>query len=46
VKIESQNESRAAVGGLEAGATVALVDPTIPRKAAPGSTSGGLGGTP
>lgn len=44
VKIESQNESRAVVNGLIAGDQVAMIDPTIPRKAAAGSASSGMGG--
>lgn len=45
VKIQSQNESRAAVEGLEEGSRVALIDPTAPRKntgagASPGSMEG------
>ena len=47
VKIQYQNESRAAVQGLELGDQVALIDPTAPRKAGgSGSAAGGLGGTP
>jgi multidrug efflux pump subunit AcrA (membrane-fusion protein) len=47
VKIQSENESRAAVDGLEEGSMVALVDPTVPRKpASGGAAAGGLGGTP
>ncbi len=47
VTIQYENESRAAVAGLESGELVALVDPTAPRKASgPGSAAGGLGGTP
>ena len=46
VKIQSENESRAAVDGLEEGSRVALVDPTAPRKASGGgSAAGGLEGT-
>jgi HlyD family secretion protein len=41
VKIQSQNESRAAIEGIDAGAEVALIDPTAPRKA-----SGASGGAP
>jgi len=48
VKIQNENESRAAIEGLNAGTEVALVDPTAPRKAgnagAPSSSLGG--GTP
>jgi HlyD family secretion protein len=47
VKIQSQNESRAAIDGVEEGAVVALIDPTAPRKNGNGSTgAGSLGGTP
>jgi len=47
VKIESQNESRAAIDGVEAGAIVALVDPTAPRKTGSGGADpGSIGGTP
>jgi hypothetical protein len=47
VKIQSENESRAAVDGLEEGSRVALVDPTAPRKTSgPSSASGSLEGTP
>jgi HlyD family secretion protein len=34
VKIQAQNESRAAIAGISAGTEIALVDPTAPRKAA------------
>lgn len=48
VKIQSQNESRAAIEGIDAGVEVALIDPTAPRKA--GGSSGATpslgGGTP
>jgi HlyD family secretion protein len=47
VTIQYENESRAAVQGLQMGDQVALVDPTAPRKAGGvGSAAGGLGGTP
>ncbi len=47
VKIQSENESRAAIEGVEEGGMVAMVDPTAPRKtAAPAATAGGIGGTP
>lgn len=47
VTIQYQNESRAAVQGLQSGDQVALVDPTAPRKSSgAGSAAGGLGGTP
>jgi biotin carboxyl carrier protein len=48
VKIQAQNESRAAIEGVSAGTEIALVDPTAPRKAAnsgAGSAAGG-GGAP
>jgi HlyD family secretion protein len=41
VKIKAQNESRAAIEGIDAGAEVALIDPTAPRK-----TGGGSGAAP
>jgi HlyD family secretion protein len=48
VKIKNENESRAAIEGLDTGAEVALIDPTAPRKAdnsaAPSHPIGG--GTP
>ena len=46
VKIQAENESRAAIEGIEAGTEIALVDPTAPRKAARSSASSGAGGTP
>jgi HlyD family secretion protein len=48
VKIQAENESRAAIEGISAGTEIALVDPTAPRKAAsPGpSGPGGAGGGP
>ncbi|MDR3771957.1 MAG: HlyD family efflux transporter periplasmic adaptor subunit [Terracidiphilus sp.] len=47
VKIANQNESRAAIEGLEEGSRVALVDPTAPRKTSTGSSAtGSVGGTP
>lgn len=47
VKIQSENESRAAVQGLAEGTEVALIDPTAPRKAAAApAAAGGAGGTP
>jgi HlyD family secretion protein len=48
VKIQAQNESRAAIAGISAGTEIALVDPTAPRKAASSSAPplGGGGGTP
>jgi HlyD family secretion protein len=46
VKIQAQNESRAAIAGISAGTEIALVDPTAPRKAASSSAPplGGGGG--
>lgn len=48
VKIQAENESRAAIEGLNAGAEIALLDPTAPRKTASpsSSTPGGPGGAP
>lgn len=47
VKIQYENESRAAILGLQQGDEVALVDPTVPRKqAATASSAAGLGGAP
>jgi len=47
VKIQSENESRAAIDGLEEGTRVALVDPTAPRKATgAGSATGSMEGAP
>ena len=48
VKIQAQNESRAAIAGISAGTEIALVDPTAPRKAASSNASplGGGGGAP
>lgn len=47
VKIQSESESRAAVEGLNAGSAVALIDPTVPRKAGNASAAApSLGGTP
>jgi multidrug resistance efflux pump len=47
VKIQSENESRAAIEGVEEGSVVALVDPTAPRKPGSGSSAtGSFGGTP
>ncbi len=44
VKIQAENESRAAIEGVDAGTEIALVDPTAPRKAAP-SAAATPGGT-
>jgi HlyD family secretion protein len=47
VKIQSENESRAAVDGLDEGSHVALVDPTAPRKAGGGNSGpGSMEGAP
>lgn len=47
VKIQAQNESRAAIDGIPAGTQIALIDPTAPRKAAQNpSASPGAGGAP
>jgi hypothetical protein len=46
IKVQCEDESRAAVEGLEEGNEVTLLDPTVPHKqAAAGSPSPG-GGTP
>ena len=47
VKIQAENESRAAIEGINPGTEIALVDPTAPRKAAAAGTAApGLGGAP
>lgn len=48
IKIQSENESRAAIQGLNEDTEVALIDPTVPRKAAPATASvaAASGGTP
>jgi HlyD family secretion protein len=48
VKIQAENESRAAIEGLSAGTEIALVDPTAPRKHTNSSSGAGAtgGGTP
>ena len=47
VTILSETESRASIAGLEEGAQVALVDPTIPRKpTSADSAAGNIGGAP
>lgn len=47
VKIQAENESRAAIEGIDTGTEIALVDPTAPRKSAnPGGASAGAGGAP
>jgi HlyD family secretion protein len=43
VKIQAENESRAAIEGINAGAEIALIDPTAPRKAT-NSNAGAPGG--
>jgi HlyD family secretion protein len=44
VKIQSESESRVAVDGLEEGAEVALLDPTVPHKpTGPGAAAGAEG---
>jgi HlyD family secretion protein len=45
VKVECQDESRAAIAGLEQGSEVALLDPTVPHTQAAGASSA-TGGTP
>jgi len=44
VKIQAENESRAAIEGIGAGTEIALIDPTAPRKAASSSASSPAGG--
>jgi HlyD family secretion protein len=44
VKIQAENESRAAIEGIGAGTEIALVDPTAPRKAAASGGASPLGG--
>jgi multidrug efflux pump subunit AcrA (membrane-fusion protein) len=49
VKIQAENESRAAIEGIAAGTEIALIDPTAPRKSSSSSTpapSAGGGGAP
>ena len=48
VKIHAQNESRAAIEGLDAETEIALIDPTAPKKAtgANASAAPGAGGAP
>jgi hypothetical protein len=46
VRIQSESESRAAIEGLELGDSVALVDPTAPRKTSGSSATGSIEGTP
>jgi len=44
VKVTAKNESRAAIEGLKEGDTVALIDPTAPRKVVPSGATASLGG--
>ncbi len=44
VKIQAENESRAAIEGISAGTEIALIDPTAPRKAATAGASSPAGG--
>lgn len=44
VKVQAENESRAAIEGLKEGDVVALVDPTVPRKGLPSGTAATIGG--
>ena len=46
VNVDAENESRAAIVGLDAGTEIALVDPTAPRKTTSPATSGNAGGAP
>jgi HlyD family secretion protein len=46
IKVLGENESHAAIEGLEAGDQVALLDPTAPRKADSMGTSPSIGGKP
>jgi hypothetical protein len=46
VKIQSENESRAAIENLQAGSEVALVDPAAPRKTGSDQGAALSGGTP
>lgn len=46
VKIDGENESRAAIEGLSTNDKVALLDPTAPKKAGASATSGASGATP
>jgi len=47
IKILSETESRASIAGLEEGAQVALIDPTVSRKPTSSeSATGNIGGTP
>ena len=44
VRIQAENESRAAIEGVAAGSEIALVDPTAPRKSAGAAVISGAGG--
>jgi len=44
VKIQAQNESRAAIEGVGAGTEIALIDPTAPRRAATSGAASPAGG--
>ena len=44
VKIQAENESRAAIEGLKEGDVVALIDPTAPRKGLPSGAAATIGG--
>jgi HlyD family secretion protein len=44
VRIQAENESRAAIEGVAAGSEIALVDPTAPRKSAGAALISGAGG--
>jgi HlyD family secretion protein len=44
VKIQAENESRAAIDGISAGAEIALIDPTAPRRATNAGTPSPAGG--
>jgi HlyD family secretion protein len=44
VKVEFENESRAAIGGLKQSDEVALIDPTVPRKSSGATAAPGVGG--
>ncbi|HEV2400942.1 MAG TPA: HlyD family efflux transporter periplasmic adaptor subunit [Candidatus Sulfotelmatobacter sp.] len=48
VRIQAENESRAAIEGIAAGTEIALIDPTAPKKAPNSNTSAapGAGGAP
>jgi len=46
VQIKAQNESRAAIEGIDAGTEIALVDPTAPKKTSSSNSAGGSGVAP